>query len=291
MFRNLSPGAIGIRGLGLAETIALARATGFEGAEISIRDAAALAGQHGVDHVRSLFAEAGVRPGSWGLPFAWQDDAAWRAGVAELPALAEVGRQLGCTRVSTWVPPGSDQRAMDENRRWHVERFGPIAEALAPSGCSIGLEFIGPKTSRDQFRHPFVYTMDGMLDLIEQIGAPNVGLLVDAWHVYTGGGSADDVARLRPEQVVVVHVNDAPAGIPIDQQDDHVRRLPLATGVIDLAGFMGALRRIGYDGPVTVEPFDGQLNDLAARDPHAAATTTAESLGGLWQVAGLDQAQ
>jgi sugar phosphate isomerase/epimerase len=287
MFRNLGPGAIGIRGLGLAETIALARETGFDGVELSIREAAELAERRGIEHVRALFADAAVRPGSWGLPFDWRDEAAWRAGLADLSSLAEVGRQLGCTRVSTWVPSGSDELAMDENWRWHVERFRPIAEALGPSGCRIGLEFIGPKTYRDQFAHPFVYSMGGMLELIEQVGAPNVGLLVDAWHVYTSHGTNEDVARLRPEQVVVVHVNDAPAGIPIDEQDDHTRRLPVATGVIDLAGFMGALGRIGYDGPVTAEPFDNDLGALAASDPKAAAKTTAESLARLWQVSGL----
>src|SRR5439155_19013780 len=146
----------GIRGLGLAETIALARQTGFEGAEFPIREAAQLADQRGIEHVRALFADAGVRPGSWGLPFAWQDDEAWRAGVAELGRLAEVGQQLGCTRVSTWVPPGSDERAMAENRRWHVERFGPIAEALEAGGCRIGLEFIRPKTIRTRFKPPFL---------------------------------------------------------------------------------------------------------------------------------------
>ena len=287
MFKNLSAGAIGIRGLGLAEMIELASDTGFEGAEFSIREAAELVDEKGIEHVRGLFAEAGVRPGSWGLPFDWRDEAAWRAGVADLGRLAEVGKQLGCTRVSTWVPSGSDERAMDENRRWHVERFRPIAEALGPSGCRIGLEFIGPKTYRAQFKHPFVHTMKGMLELIDEIGQPNVGLLVDAWHVWSSHGKNEDVAKLSVDQVVVVHVNDAPAGIPIDEQDDHTRRLPCATGVIDLAGFMAALKKIGYDGPVTAEPFDKQLNAVAAGNPKAAASTTAQTLGELWRIAGL----
>src|SRR5262245_14408135 len=121
MFRNLSPGAIGIRGLGLTETLALARETGFDGIDLPIRGAAELAERHGIEHVRALFAEAAVRPGSWGLPFDWRDEAAWRAGLADLVRLAEVGRQLDCTRVSTWVASGSDEREMEANRRWHVE--------------------------------------------------------------------------------------------------------------------------------------------------------------------------
>ena len=225
-----------------------------------------------------------MRPGAWGLGFDWRDEAAWRAGLEKLPRWAEVGRQLGCDRAFTWVPSGSDERAMAENRRWHAERFRPIGEAVAAGGCRLGLEFIGPKTFRDQFKHPFVHTMGGMLELIDEIGAPGLGLLVDAWHVWTSHGSNAGVAKLRAEQVVVVHVNDAPAGIPIDEQDDHTRRLPLATGVIDLRGFMGALKAIDYDGPVTAEPFDKQLNELAAHNPRAAASSTAETLGGLWEL-------
>jgi len=38
-----------------------------------------------------------------------------------------------------------------------------------------------------------------------------------------------------------------------------IPRLPGATSVIDLVGFLQALDRIGYDGPVAVEPFDASL--------------------------------
>ena len=34
------------------------------------------------------------------------------------------------------------------------------------------------------------------------------------------------------------------------------------TGVIDIAGFLQALQEIGYDGPVTPEPFKKELADL-----------------------------
>src|SRR3989442_515978 len=124
--------------------------------------------------------------------------------------------------------------------------LGPGAIGIRGLGLADAIA-LARETGFEGLKHPFLPSSDGMLDLIEQIGAPNVGLLVDAWHVYTSHGRNDDVARLRPEQVVVVHVNDAPAGIAIDEQDDHTRRLPVATGLIDLAGFMGALRRIGYD--------------------------------------------
>jgi sugar phosphate isomerase/epimerase len=66
-----------------------------------------------------------------------------------------------------------------------------------------------------------------------------------------------------------------------------VRALPMETEVIDLVGFMRALREMGYDGPVMPEPFSQRLNDLAATDPPAAAREAARSMDALWRAAGL----
>ena len=57
-------------------------------------------------------------------------------------------------------------------------------------------------------------------------------------------------------------LNDAPAGIPVDEQMDLTRKLPAVTGVIDLKTFLGALVKIGYDGPVQAEPFDKSLREM-----------------------------
>ncbi len=91
-----------------------------------------------------------------------------------------------------------------------------------------------------------------MLRLAADIGTGNVGLLLDAYHQYTGGGTPADLDRITAADVVTVHVNDALAGIPIDELPDLVRCLPLETGVIDLAGLYAqagraGLRRAGDD--------------------------------------------
>ena len=288
MYKTLSPETLGIRGLSLPEAIDLARATGFAGLAFDIRAAAQLAAEHGADYVRDLFAQAGVRPGHWGLPVAWRQDDQWETDLRELPGLAALARDLGCTRTATFMPSGSDERPYRENFAWHVARFRPIAEALRNAGCRFGIEFIGPKTYRAQYRYEFIHTLDGLMELIDAIGTGNVGLLLDAWHLYTSGGSIADLDRLTAQDVVVVHVNDAPAGVPRDEQIDTVRTLPMETGVIDLPGFMGKLRDLGYDGPVTPEPFSQRLVDLAATDPPAAAREAARAMDALWRAAGLD---
>ena len=285
MFKNLSPGAIGIRNTTLADAIRLAKRTGFAGIDFGIREAAALADEHGIDYVRELFVRDDVIPGQWGLPVAWNNEDQWEADLVQLPRLAAVGRELGCTRTSTWIPSGSNDRPFSENWRWHVERFRPIAQALADHGCRLGLEFLGPKTIRDRFRYEFVYTLDGMMQLAHDIGTGNVGLLLDAWHLYTSGGTIDDLDRITAQDVVTVHVNDAPEGIALDQQVDNVRRLPMETGVIDLPGLMRKLAAMQYDGPVTPEPFSERVNSI--EDPIEAASLVASHMDRMWKAAGL----
>jgi sugar phosphate isomerase/epimerase len=285
MFKNLSPGAIGIRNCSLTDSIELAAKSGFGGIDFSIREAAELVESQGLDHLKGLFEEAGVRPGQWGLPVRWLDQEEWQQDLEDLPQLAALGRELGCTRTATWCPPGSDERPFDENLRWHIDRFRPIAEILAEHGCSLGIEFIGPKTSRMRRKHEFIYTLEGMMDMAAKIGTGNVGLLLDAWHLYTSGGSIDDLDKITAKDVVTVHVNDAPEGLAVEEQIDNDRRLPMETGVIDLPGFMRKLVAMGYDGPVTPEPFSKRIN--AIEDPLQAAQLAAFYMDKLWQASGL----
>jgi sugar phosphate isomerase/epimerase len=262
MYKCLSAGAINVQTKTLEESLAAAKTGGFDGLEINVGDIADRIERSGADAVKKTFADAGIRPAAFGLPVEWrQDEDRWRADLNNLPRYAKAAAAIGVTRCATWVLPSSKERPLAENKMFHVERFKPIAQTLGQHGISLGLEFIGPKTLRDGQKFEFIYKMGDMLELGRQIG-PNVGLLLDCWHWYTSHGTLNELKKLRPEQVVYVHVNDAPRGIEIDRQIDNVRELPGATGVIDIAGFLQALKQIGYDGPVTPEPFKKELADL-----------------------------
>lgn len=283
MYMNLSPGAIGI-GAPLPEAIRLARTNGLGGVDIGIGEIDRIASEKSVDAVREMFTEAGLRPGGWGLPVDWRgEEAKYQQGLANLGRLAALGQAIGATRITQWLPPASDDRPFYDNFHFHVERFQPIARILEEHGCRLGLEFIGPQTLRNGKKYGFIHTMDGMLALCAAIG-PNVGLLLDAWHWYTSNGTLAELDLVTNEQVVYVHVNDAPAGVPVDEQLDNVRCLPGETGVIDLPGLLRKLDAAGYDGPVTPEPFSQRVREMAAED---AARATAEALKGAWRAAGL----
>jgi predicted xylose isomerase-like sugar epimerase len=55
--------------------------------------------------------------------------------------------------------------------------------------------------------------------------------------------------------------------------------------VIDNVNFLKCLQEIGYDGPVTPEPFSQRVNALP---PAEAARVTAEALNKVWTAAGLE---
>ncbi|MDE0070150.1 MAG: sugar phosphate isomerase/epimerase [Caldilineaceae bacterium] len=283
MFPNFSPRALGIE-LSFDESVKLARRFHYGGIDVSIAELQQIAAQRGISAISEQMASAGLRFGAWSMPVAYAaGEDSWRQALSELPAQAQLAASLGADRTSTPVSPISDERAWDENYQFHLERLGPIAESLAAHGIRFGLEWIGPKTLRDGARYSFIHTMEDMLQLAADLG-DNVGLLVDIFHLFTSHTDVSAVRGLTNAQVVNVHVNDAVAGRSADEQMDLERALPAETGLTDVAGFLQALDAIGYDGPVTVEPFSQRVRALA---PAGAAQAAADSLALSWQLAGL----
>ena len=279
MYRTLSPGAIDVS-VRFEEGARLAARYGFEGLAL---DAGHLLGE-GAVAVRETLAAHGLKPGSFGLPVDIRgDDDAYEASLGRLASVAEAAQQVGCTRASTYIFSWSDDRDYEANFSFHHERLVQPAAILAEHGIRLGLEFLGPKTLRDGHPYAFIHTVRGTLELCDAVG-PNVGLLLDVWHWYTSGHDPADLELLSNQNVVDIHVNDAPAGIPIDEQVDGVRCLPGETGVINLSIFFNSLKRVGYDGPVVVEPFNARLRAMAPED---AVRTTAEALDRVWREAGL----
>ena len=224
----------------------------------------------------------GIRYGPSGLPVQYRrDEEQFQKGLARLPKQANVLRQLGVERMATWIMPGHNELTYLKNFEQHKKRLREVAKVLRDNNLRFALEFVGPRTSRMRYRFPFICSQLGMMELVEAIDTGNVGLLLDSWHWYTSHGTVEELLQLSNKDVIHVHVNDAPAGIPIDQQIDSRRRLPVTTGVIALKGFINALMKIGYDGPVECEPFDQELRRM---EDNAALQKTIDSLNRLWEL-------
>jgi sugar phosphate isomerase/epimerase len=252
------------------EAIDLARRHGFESvfpdagelARLSDPEVAAIRAD--LEAARLVFGAAFL-----GVDFR-KDDETFARGVSELPAYARALQRAGVRRTGTWLPPSSDSLTYLQHFKQTARRLREVARVLGDHEVRLGLEYVAPKTAWAARRYPFLHTLAETRELIAEIGAANVGLVLDSWHWYHAGDGAVDIQALRNEDVVAVDLNDAPADVPKDQQRDNARELPMATGVIDAAAFLKALVAIGYDGPVRAEPFNEAVRRLPPEEAVAA---------------------
>lgn len=262
---DLACGPIGVQ-VPLPEAVALAHRFGFEAID---PDAGFLARQNAdaIQKLRDDLKARGLVWGAAGLPVDFRgDDARFQADLKNLPATAAALQRAGVTRVGTWLRPSHPTLTYTANFKLHAHRLREIAGILDDQSLRLGLEYVGPKTSWTAARHPFIHTMVEMKEMIAAIDRANVGLVLDSWHWYTAGEGEAELLSLSNRDVVACDLNDAPAGIAVDQQKDLVRDLPCATGVIDLKTFLGALVKIGYDGPVRAEPFKAELHKMPSEE-------------------------
>lgn len=257
----LVPGSIGVQA-DQRETLELAARHGF-GAIEPFPDYLAGLDPGSLETLLARLKERGLAFGAAGLPVDFRgSDESFQRDLDRLSPIAKTLERTGVTRIGTWLSPTHASLPYLQNFRRHASRLRAVAERLKDHGLRLGLEYVGTKTSRTRFRYSFIHTLAELQDLIREIGTGNVGVVLDSWHWWQAEDTEADLLALRSEEIVSVDLNDAPAGVPKEQQKDNQRELPAATGVIDVATFLRALDRIGYDGPVGAEPFNRALNQL-----------------------------
>jgi len=215
----------------------------------------------------------------WGmcsLPVEYRkDDATYKKGLSQLPALAKMLQKIGAIRMMTWIMSNHEELNYLQNFRQTAIRLREVAGILNQYSIRLGLEYVGPKSIWGANKFPFIHTMAETKEMIAAIGQPNTGIHLDTAHWFTAGETISDLLTLTNKEVVGCHLDDAVKGIAWQDQPGYQRELPAATGVIDTKGFLNALVAIGYDGPVEAEPFNEVLNDM---DDELAIKTTADSM-------------
>lgn len=257
----------------------LAAKVGFPGTDVDLKRAM----QAGPGATNQLLAGLKVLPAVLDFPVEFRkDDAAFQAGLEQLPAAAEFAAAIHCPRMITWIMSSSDT-PKEELRRTYLERFSKSARVLAKSNVRLGLEFLGPLHLRKQFKYEFIWRMNEMLEFTKECG-PNVGLLLDAWHWHHAGATTQDIVNAGRDRIVHIHFDDAP-NLPPEQIRDNERLLP-GEGVIDLVGFLKALQQIGYNDALSVEVFGRGLNKVP---PEQAAKMGLDAALGVFRKAGVPE--
>ena len=256
-----TPGTIGVKA-DQKRAIELAHHFGFE----SVQPFPAELARFSEGERRGLLEDLEAKELVWaaaGLPVDFRRDTPkFDEGMRDWPRLCQALRNAGATRVGTWLMPRHGSLTYLQNFKQTAARLRQIALIARDYGLKLGLEYVGTKSLWSGDRFAFVHTMAETKELIAEIRSPNVGFVLDSWHWWTSDETKQDILTLKNEDIISCDLNDAPPGIKKEDQIDNQRELPLATGVIDVKGFLEGLNEIGYDGPIRPEPFNAKLRAM-----------------------------
>ena len=113
----------------------------------------------------------------------------------------------------------------------------------------------------------FVSTLPTMLSITRAAAAPNLGVLFDCYHFWSGLNRLEDLDAVKPGEIKHVHFQDTP-DMPREMLDLTSRVAP-GEGVAPLVAIARKLSTIGYAGPLSVELMAPKYS---AGDPFTVAT-------------------
>jgi sugar phosphate isomerase/epimerase len=151
------------------------------------------------------------------------------------------------------VPPA-------EARRVVVEGLREVAKVANEHGIQVGLEPLHRTLYPDW---TIIGTIPETVELLDEIGEPNVGVAFDVYHLWDTNELLEDIVRYGDRILPCVHVNDRRE----PPRNDFDRVLP-GDGIADLPGIFGAMEAAGVVGWFELEIFsdDGRLTDRPLAD-------------------------
>jgi len=226
----------------LATNLARIAALGYDGVELAIRDPKLVSFDELERLVRqhNLIVPAigtGQAWGEEGLSFTDADPTVRRAAIervkSHVPGAARFNAIIiiGLLRGTLRVKPGMDHAQV---MTWLVEALQECSAAAQPAGVRLALEPI------NRYETTLVNSAAQGLELIERVGAGNLGLLLDTFHMNIEEPSIEDSIRQTGGRIFHFHVADSNRWYP-------------GAGHLDFRALLQTLFETGYAGFVSGE--------------------------------------
>lgn len=128
----------------------------------------------------------------------------------------------------------------------NVDGFGRFAEMAGERGLKVTVEFLPGMV---------IGSFPAAVALVERLGAPNAGVLVDSMHFFRAGATVDDLRAARPDHIGYAQVCDVPLVSTFESYADEARyhRLAPGDGELPLRDFVAALpaeTTVGFEAPM-----------------------------------------
>ena len=180
---------------------------------------------------------------------AHEDPAKRQNALDYLERLFELAAAVGSPHVCgpAYSAVGKERRSEDARpaeRRRVVDGLRRAAERAGEHGVLLALEPL------NRYETDLVNTAEQGLELCDEIGAGNVGLLLDTYHLNIEEKSVGDALRLAGDQLFHVHACENDRGTP-------------GTGHVPWDEVFAALRDVGYDRQLVIESFTPLVQEIA----------------------------
>jgi D-psicose/D-tagatose/L-ribulose 3-epimerase len=179
------------------------------------------------------------------------DDSAVRDNAAAyIRKTVDIAEQLGAEIVvgPMYSAVGRTRMAEPEERKAQrtlaADGLRKAADYAQKKGVRFGLEPL------NRFETDLINTLQQGVELVEEIGSPNVGLLVDTFHMNIEERSIPDAIRQAGKHIFEFHACGSHRGTP---GDDHLAWDAIAKALSDA----------GFDGPVVIEAFTPKIKEIA----------------------------
>jgi sugar phosphate isomerase/epimerase len=242
--------------LTLDEQIRVAAESGYDGIEIWMKDVEAFLEAGGsLRMLRDEITTLGIEIPNAIAFFRWADrdeevrEEALAVAKREMELLAE----LGCKAVA--APPFG--QVDDVSPHEFAGRFAELYAIGKTAGVEPYLEFWG--------RSARLNTLEETLEVLGYADLPETKLLLDPFHMYTGGSKLETLAKVDRRRIGIVHANDYGELPPRETIADRDRLYP-GDGVAPLAELAKMLHNGGYDGYLSLELFVEEYGDRSASE-------------------------
>lgn len=218
----------------------------------------------------------------YGMPLEYNtispDPAVRRRGIDFSKKLIDLSNEAGAKVFGGMVYCGwgylSGKMRTEDEWKWGVEGYREIAAyAQDTSDLILGIEPV------NRFESHFINIAADAVKFIRDVGLSNVKVHLDTFHMIREEADFTAAVLEAGDDLAYVHACENQRGIP-------------GTGLVPWASFFCALKSVGYDGCITIESFDPEIESVAklcciwrklADSPEQLATEGLRYLKGVYE--------
>ena len=236
----------------ILKKIELASKAGFSGVELWINDIYEFIGQGG--EVSDI--EKALKDNQLFVPCAiacrqWADAVGpeYQLALDEAKRRMELAARIG----SPWLVATPPREICDHGVI--AERYQQLLSIGRSVGVKPTFEYIGFFKS--------VKSLSEAWKIVQEANDPDATLILDAFHNWNSGSTNEDLLKIPADRISHYHIDDAHPDKQVGTQTDP-DRVMIGEGQINLVSEIKTLKKIGYEGTVSLELFNA---DLWKKDP------------------------